>query len=66
MDIDPENFKDWDMCPDCKGKGCFTSFQWNDPCSKCDGAGWIPKGTGWDRTKWLAWSMRETGPKIVV
>lgn len=41
-----ENFKSFDMCPDCKGSGDYVGFTSIDFCSNCEGAGWVEKGSG--------------------
>lgn len=44
-----DNFEDFDMCPDCAGEGTYLGFNFIHKCSRCDGAGWVTKGQGWDK-----------------
>lgn len=64
MGDEHDNFQDFDMCPDCKGKGHYPTFLWDDDCPRCEGAGWVEKGTGWSRMD-AAWhkTIEETNKK---
>jgi DnaJ-class molecular chaperone len=41
-DDEPYNdSKDHTKCPDCKGTGRYIGLGVDEPCKRCDGAGWI-------------------------
>lgn len=66
MPLERSDFEHFDLCDVCKGTGKLTTFQWDDPCKKCEGAGWLDKGQGWNLTEAVANGIKVTQPAASV